>query len=372
MGWNEQVEFFGGGHHTGFRTEVVSTTDEPSGRNLAYPLLQRSLDRGRLGHAYLFTGESLETLEGAAVALASAVMCLAPPVRGTVEAEEAGGRGLRYCGECLHCRRIQNRLHPDVLWVRPESRMRQIQADQMRELIQAMQLKPMETPHKFGILSGADRMNASAANAFLKTLEEPPPRTVLLLLSTEPQRLLETILSRCLRLHFGEAMDGPPAGVMEWLGRFSARAGEGGGGVFARYQLLGGMVAGLQAMRSEIEAALTALSPLERFPDASPEQRERWESELNAAIESEYRRRRSDWLGAMEWWLRDVWLSSHGVGGDRLRFPAMAAGTAAVASRIEPRMASANLEIWGRTQRMLHTNVQEALALEVGLLQLRF
>src|SRR6185436_1663393 len=101
------------------------------------------------------------------------------------------------------CRKIEGETHSDMHWVRPESKSRIVSVDQMRELMREIQLKPSEAEVKVAVIVAADRLNTQAANAFLKTLEEPPAKSVLILLSTEPQRLLETILSRCLRLNFG-------------------------------------------------------------------------------------------------------------------------------------------------------------------------
>ena len=72
----------------------------------------------------------------------------------------------------------------------------------MRELMREIQLKPTEAEYKVTIITAADRLNVQAANAFLKTLEEPPGKSVLILLLTAPQRILETIQSRCLHLNF--------------------------------------------------------------------------------------------------------------------------------------------------------------------------
>src|SRR5579872_255156 len=105
--------------------------------NSVMSLLQRSLERDRLAHAYLFTGNSLEELEGAARKLAKALNCLSPPVWSPESAPLAS------CGACDACRRIEQFNHPDVLWVRPESKSRVITMDQMRELLQTVSLKPL-------------------------------------------------------------------------------------------------------------------------------------------------------------------------------------------------------------------------------------
>jgi hypothetical protein len=99
--------------------------------------------------------------------------------------------------------------------------------------------------------------------------------------------------------------------------------------------------------------------------------RDKLEDELTAAIEAEYRRQRTDLLGVLHWWLRDVWLQSLSAGAELLSFPNLASAAQAVARRISPSEARTNLEEMDRLQRQLHTNVQEALALEVGLLKMK-
>ena len=145
-------------------------------------LLQRSLERGRLGHAYLFTGHSLDELEALARTLAKTLNCQ--------QAVKSGGIATDCCDACLNCRKVDHETHADVHWVRPESKTRVVTIDQMRDLMQQIQLKPTEAEYKVAVILAADRMNEKAANAFLKTLEEPPPKSVLILLTTEPQRIL--------------------------------------------------------------------------------------------------------------------------------------------------------------------------------------
>jgi hypothetical protein len=114
---------------------------------------------------------------------------------------------------------------------------------------------------------------------------------------------------------------------------------------------------------------LSAKSPLEKYEDAEKDLREKWETELTAGIEAEYRRQRAELLSLIQWWFRDVWLLSVNAGGDLLNFPEIP-GAGIVAGRISSNQALENLQTLEKTQRILHTNVQEALALEVGLLKL--
>ncbi len=328
-------------------------------------LLQRSLERDRLAHAYLFIGHSLDELEAVARTLAKALNCLNPPRRAP------SGIGLESCDACDSCRRIDASNHPDVLWVRPESKSRVITIEQMRDLMQTVNLKPGLAEFKVAVIVAADRLNVQAANAFLKTLEEPPSRSILILLTVEPQRLLETILSRCLRLTFaGEGAHFTPDQTA-WLAGFSAAAAEGARNLLGRYRLLGLLLKKLGDLRAEIEKNLTARSPLERYENLDPKMRDKLEEELSAAIEAEYRRQRTDMVGALHWWLRDVWLHTVEAGGLTPSFPDLGDATRAVAQRLAPADALGNLENVDRLQRQLHSNVQEALALEVGLLKLK-
>lgn len=325
-------------------------------------LLQRSLERGRLGHAYLFTGDQLDELEALARTLAKTLNCQQPVKRGLAAVD--------CCDVCGNCRKIDEAAHADVHWVRPESKSRVIITEQIRELMQEIHLKPNEAEFKVAVLLAADRLNAQAANAFLKTLEEPPAKSVLILLSTEPQRILETLISRCLRLNFGgggaQKWDAP---LRDWLAKFTAVAGTEQKSLLGRYRLLDELARRLAEMKTRVEEELTARSPLEKYEEADKDLREKWEQELKAAIEAEYRRQRAEVLLALQWWLRDVWLHSLAAGRELLNFPELAVAKQ-VAARITPRQAQDNLQVWEHTQRLLHTNVQEGLALEVGLLKL--
>jgi DNA polymerase-3 subunit delta' len=328
-------------------------------------LLQRSLEKQRLAHAYLFTGNALAELEAMARTLAKTLNCLSPPRR------SPQGLPLDCCDRCDSCQRIEQANHPDVLVLRPESKLRVITIDQTRELMRAINLKPAAAQYKVGVIVAAERMNQPAANAFLKTLEEPPPKSILILLSTEPQRILETILSRCLRLTFaGDRLQFDPA-QLAWLEAFSKMAGAGADGLLGRYRLLGLVLKKLAEQRAEIETRVGALSPLERYDDLEPRLREKLEGELAAAIEAEYRRQRTDLIGLLHWWLRDVWLQTLGLDGAMASFANLTPPTQAVARRLSSLEAGSNLEVVDRLQRQLHTNVQEALALEVGLLKLK-
>ncbi len=327
-------------------------------------VLQRSLQRGRLAHAYLLVGGDLDDLEAVAATLAKTLNCSGPPF-GTAPRVDC-------CDTCSSCRRTDDRVHPDVTWVRPESRSRVITIDQIREAMQTVNLKPAEARYKLTVLVAADRLNVQAANAFLKTLEEPPPHSVFLLLSTEPQRLLETLLSRCLRLNLSGANTGRRLDdrTRRYLAEFSEGAAAPQAGLLGRYLLLGRLLAKLAEIHADAETRLEDRSPLRKHGELDPDLREKWEDELKAAIEAEYRRQRADLLAAVQLWLRDVWLRTLAVPDELLGLSELRAGAEAVARRLSARQALRNLEIVEELQSLLNSNVQEALALEVSLLRL--
>src|SRR5260221_5090989 len=330
----------------------MSFADLPEQRD-AVQLLQRSLERGRLGHAYLFGGTDLVELERIARTLAKAVNCQAPARR------SPEGLPLDSCDKCDSCRRIEDANHPDISWIRPESKSRVITIEQMRDLMQTINLKPTVARFKFGIIVAADRLNVQAANAFLKTLEEPPSNSILVLLSIDTQRIIETILSRCLRLNFaGEATAHAPE-VLNWVAEFIEMASGEQRSLLSRYRLLSVLLKRLTELKSGITEALTKRSPLERYDDVDPHVREKWEEELSAAIEAEYRRQRTDLLGSLQWWLRDLWLSSMQICTDSLSFPQLTPSLQKIARRISPAEALQNLQLLEETQRLLSTNVQE-------------
>src|SRR5476649_1401913 len=124
--------------------------------------------------------------------------------------------GTRPCDACPACRLLRSDSHPDAHIVRLEDDAQQIKIDQVRELIDSLTLKSYRGGCKVGVIEGAEALNVNAANAFLKTLEEPSADTVLIMIARPNHRLPATIASRCLRLKVGP----PPT---DEIGRASCR-----------------------------------------------------------------------------------------------------------------------------------------------------
>lgn len=118
------------------------------------------------------------------------------------------------CLACVSCRRVAAQQHPDLGWLRPTEESRQIRIEAVRELTAELALTSHGGGYRVAIVSPADALNRYAANAFLKTLEEPPPRTLLVLVASQPSRLPATVRSRCLRLRLGAPAR---ADALAWL-----------------------------------------------------------------------------------------------------------------------------------------------------------
>jgi DNA polymerase-3 subunit delta' len=147
-------------------------------------ILRRALQNKRVAHAYLFEGPDGIGKRLVALALARALLC-------------ETGQG---CGDCAPCRKVDHNNHPDIHLLDADDAT--IKIDQVRTLQQQLALRPLEGQYRICLIDGAEHLNPAAANALLKTLEEPQPNTVIILLTAQPEALLVTIRSRCQRLPF--------------------------------------------------------------------------------------------------------------------------------------------------------------------------
>jgi DNA polymerase-3 subunit delta' len=172
----------------------------------AVTVIEKAMRRDRLGHSLLLHGDDLDTLAIVAQAIAD-----------------------RLLNESPDSRHFLPEQHPDCFALRPAGKLRQILAPATRELIGKTQVSPTVGRRKVAIIYEADRMNTAAANIFLKTLEEPPGLTTLLLLTSRPYALLPTIRSRCLHFRFPASavplahpgLSGWKTDYQAWLGRLA-------------------------------------------------------------------------------------------------------------------------------------------------------
>ncbi len=164
-------------------------------------LLKRAIKNDTLAHSYLFLGNEGIGKKWVALQFAKALNCL-----------EGGAERGDACDHCLSCKKIDDQLHPDVLVLEPEGQT--IKADQVRQMQKDLAYRPYEGKHRVCILTAAERMAPNMSNILLKTLEEPPLHTVIILLASNPRVLLPTILSRCHTIRFNPL---PIPLVSTWL-----------------------------------------------------------------------------------------------------------------------------------------------------------
>jgi DNA polymerase-3 subunit delta' len=155
----------------------------------AWEGIRNSIATGRLAHAYVIVGSPRGNALRFAQEFLKLLYC------SSVE---------KPCNDCVNCHLIESHKHVDTLWIEPQSKSRQILAEDIRALIKRMSQTSFEGGWKSGIILSADCMNLNSANALLKTLEEPPQKSILLLVTNSPQGLLPTIISRCQKIVLSE------------------------------------------------------------------------------------------------------------------------------------------------------------------------
>jgi DNA polymerase III subunit delta' len=322
--------------------------------------LRAALRRGALHHAYLLGGPAGTGKGRAAKLLAQAANC-----QGGV----AGPGGLREepCGSCLPCRKIDRDLHPDVIRLSEERVMakagrwepkggrapsKDIVVDQVRDLIDhRLALTRSEGRRRLVIIDPADAMNPQAQNALLKTLEEPPPETTLVLVAASPDALLPTIRSRCLRIAFRPAPDELVVARLEAAGRTPEEARLAAalaGGSLGRALAL--EPAELDALRDAVRAALAL-----RADDALPWlafARERGQDRAQAA----------ELCQLLAVWLRDVLAAQ--AGGGRPALLDLSEETRRAAAELSPAEVARRQGELSWTAQALLQNASPVLALE--------
>jgi DNA polymerase-3 subunit delta' len=155
------------------------------GNEWAVNLLSGQVARGESRHAYLFTGPAGIGRRTLALRLAQAINCSEPPAPGS------------YCGNCRACRGFARMQHPDLLIVQRQEGDREIKVGAIRELSRSLSRTPLEARYQVALLLNFDEASEEAANALLKTLEEPNPSVVIFLTAPDTDSLPETIASRC-------------------------------------------------------------------------------------------------------------------------------------------------------------------------------
>jgi DNA polymerase-3 subunit delta' len=319
------------------------------GQASAVATLERALASQRVAQAYLFAGPSGVGKTLAARALAEAALC-----------REAPGRG---CGQCSTCTRIAQGTHPDVRIFAPRDEgHRNLQVEMLREeVLPFARFAPFEAPEAFVIFPEADvsfpEHHAEAANALLKTLEEPRPQLHFVLTSDRPERLLPTIRSRCQRVRFAAL---PPAALHTILERH---------GVAPEAR---GKLGALSGGRADRALALSEGDQSQRLLD--------WALRVDAAVgtgaahdlldlgeELARSEQRETELWTLELFYRDVAAAALGLDDSGLAFAERADTIRACAARIGARAAAERVALVGQFAEDLTRNANAEIAADALL-----
>lgn len=314
----------------------------------AVALLRQAHGNGRLAHAFLVSGPEMADLHRVAVETA----CL---VNGWTGAESLDD--LRKHGATV---------------LEPESKIRRIKIDPVREVIRQVQFSTSDGGMKIIVLSEADRLTVEATNAFLKTLEEPPPDTLILLLTRSPEQLLDTVRSRCVRLALFRPQSGgisltPPQQAM--LDALAAYFTGGTPNPTRAMGLLGDFQRILAELREEIEQdhKESLKGETDRYGRSTDgawlRERKDYYDDLSEGACAE---QRNALVGVLFTWLGELLRRRHGL--TTLDLPGYAAVTERVAATLSDEELHRRLHAVDEMRRNLATNVREVLALEVGFL----
>jgi DNA polymerase-3 subunit delta' len=308
--------------------------------------LVNALKGETLAHAYLFTGIPGIGKTTAAFALAKALHCK--------------DKRDDFCDVCVSCKKITHGTHPDIVAIEPEGDS--IKINQIRKMQEQVSYTSYEGHHKIVLIDKAERMNIQSSNCLLKTLEEPPPHTVLILLTSVPYQLPSTVRSRCQRVMFQPL---PEALIEEALQEKCG--GEEGEKIQLIVSLAGGslgkalrwMESGLLQERKELLETLSLLhtcSPTALFKCA----------ELLGEDKEVVREK----LDVIRWWLRDLLLLKATSQANHIINKDLTREACAAASRLSWFNIFEKAQMINEVQTAVHSNVNVRLAMETMLFKL--
>ena len=310
----------------------------------AFSYLSRAHKQGRLAHAYLISGPTGAGKQ----ALASRLANLA---NGTT-AEDIFATGAS-----------------DIFVAEPSSKSRRIVIEQIRNLEHALQMRATNGRRKVAIVADADRLQPQAANAFLKTLEEPPNDSLLLLLSSLPEALPDTILSRCVPIPLAQPVEAEPSAEESELIDLLGETAKPSRGVQASYHLAQGFQRLLGRVRESIQSQNAAALKAEeqRYKNTTDgawlDEREDY---YKAMTESSYVQRRAQLVDVLFRWWSDVLRACAGLEGREI--PSAKDQTSAIAAQLSVPECLKRIRRVEELREQFGRNIQEALAIEVAFL----
>ncbi len=338
------------------------------GQEPALKALRHAQQSARLPHAWLFTGPPRVGKAKAALALAQWLNC--EQVNSALKAEAArpstGSGRTEFspedaCGQCPTCRQIAERNYPDSLTLEPDGK--NIRIAQVHQALRWLQLRADRAKVRVLVVDGAQHFNRESANAFLKTLEEPPPGTLIVLIAEAPAQLLETLVSRCQLVRFRPL---PNELVRTILARNPELSAAQIDTVlpWAQGSVPSGLVAELETLASVQQQTVHWLTTR-----SAPEALEEILCEMSnwGGAKSEAWRLMLDFL---ERWFRDVSWLQHGLPETQLLCPEFRDSLDEGARRFSKRWVLALPERFARLRESIELNANKPLALETLWLHL--
>ena len=314
--------------------------------------LQEAKRNGRMGQAYLLMGDDAKFLEAFAMKWAEIAACQQPLADGS------------NCGQCPNCCAFERQAYPELLTLRPQSKSRLITVDAMREFERQISLSTREGMLKIGIIVEAECLGEEAQNAFLKTLEEPPDQTMLLLLTVNSRKLLPTIRSRCQlvsllrnRTDYSLALDKELYTKLQPLHR-QAGATIGMKGSTELLKLF-------SSLHKEAEGKADELRDHRWDAIDNPKMKKQLEDDVVARVEAEYVRMRDSLLDAIVSWYLQRFLVASGVRPELLPHQEMLPFLAETLSAPPPaHEAERDITLAEELVQCIKANVDEHLALD--------
>jgi DNA polymerase-3 subunit delta' len=343
------------------------------GNTSAVEILKRAIEQDRLPHAMICAGPAGVGKCTLALLVAQSLNCLSPVnsiacgacsackrIMAMIQSRGLECRTLKgdgFCGSCENCK-IRTMRHPDVWLIEPEKTT--ISINQVRDLINEIAFQPLEARYRVAILDPAEQMRIEAHNSLLKTLEEPPSRTVIILVTTNPYMLLETIRSRSRLLQFGEIpQDGIERRLIESEGRSPEEAR------LAAALSGGSLAAALNfdakeygEIRKQALQFVTLLLKRGQFTEASA-------LAVRVTKEKQFFQL---WIESVMTLLQDVYYEN--IAAERIGQRGMLEELAPLARAVSRSMLASVIEAIGKLKSDLRLNVNRQLALEAMFLEL--
>lgn len=323
-------------------------------------LLRTAVRTKRTGHAYLFRGDNPDLLADCAQAWGEACACLSPTAEGAP------------CGQCRNCRLHESQNYPELHILRPQSKSRAIVVDRIREFEHLLNLSAERGHLKIGLIREAECMNAQAQNAFLKTLEEPPPRTLLVLTSTRPQWLLPTIRSRCQQVSLVENRRDYSMAVDAELPTLLAKLRPGGGAQSA-LKVASGLCSVFAGLREQAagEADEENDERWEQAAESDAQLRKELEKEQKARESARYLTLREQMVEAIQTWAHQEYLRALGVPLEDLPHPEIIGAENGIhaANPPPPERAEQLMQAVQRFSQVMRTNADETLIINAFCLE---